>query len=252
MPSKMDLATKLLELQQTFFPRSCSLCREALNPKQEIFCANCIEDLPYISHSCIRCSEPLLTASICPECQKDPPNYRQCISLCDYSYPISLAINNIKKNPHAPETKQLSRIFSEYLSRAYNDSNMPEIMIPMPAHPLKIFSRGFNQSYLIAQFLSINLENTLLRNDICFRKKLGKPQRMQNRQQRMKILASSFGVKKSSEIQGKSLALVDDVVTTGFTAKAVTANLLQAGAKSVDLWCIAKTSWHNYSSSIKM
>lgn len=63
----------------------------------------------------------------------------------------------------------------------------------------------------------------------------------------MKILASSFGVKKQSEIRGKSLVLVDDVVTTGSTA-----SLLEAGAKSVDLWCIAKTSWHNYSSSIKM
>lgn len=245
----MDFAVKLLHI---LFPRSCSLCREALNPKQQAFCTNCIYDLPYISRCCLRCSEPLLTSGICPECQKHPPNYRQCISLCDYSYPISLAINKIKKNPYAPETKQLSLIFAEYLNNRFEISNMPQIILPMPAHPMKILTRGFNQSYLIAHFLSINLKNTLLRNDIIFRKKLGKPQRIKSRQQRMKILASSFGVKKQSEIRGKSLVLVDDVVTTGSTAKAATASLLEAGAKSVDLWCIAKTSWHNYSSSIKM
>jgi predicted amidophosphoribosyltransferase len=45
---------------------------------------------------------------------------------------------------------------------------------------------------------------------------------------------------------------VDDVVTTGSTASAATASLLNAGAKSVDLWCIAKTSWQNQSGSIKI
>jgi len=252
MLSKMDLASKLVSLRRNFFPNSCSLCREALDPKQQIFCTNCIDNLPYISQHCVRCAEPLLSTGICPDCQKTPPNYRQCLTLCDYSYPISSAINRIKQNPYAPETKQLSLLLAKYLQKAYKPLNRPEIMIPMPAHPLKMLSRGFNQSYLIAEFLSTKLTQTLLRNDICFRKQLGKPQRSQSRLQRMKILATTFGTRNHSEIQGKSIALVDDVVTTGSTAKAATASLLMAGAKSVDLWCIAKTSWHNHSSSIKI
>jgi predicted amidophosphoribosyltransferase len=62
----------------------------------------------------------------------------------------------------------------------------------------------------------------------------------------------TFSIVHPSVIQGKSLVLIDDVVTTGSTATAATASLLNAGAKSVDLWCIAKTSWHNDSSSIKI
>jgi predicted amidophosphoribosyltransferase len=68
----------------------------------------------------------------------------------------------------------------------------------------------------------------------------------------MKLLATTFKINNQFEIKDKSIALVDDVITTGSTAKAATASLLKAGAKSVDLWCIAKTSWHNHSSSIKM
>jgi len=252
MFSKMALASKLAALQQVLFPGSCSLCREKLKPKQQTFCTNCISDLPYISHYCLRCAEPLPCVGICPECQKNPPNFRQCLTLCDYRYPISSAINRIKKNPHAPETKQLSLLLADHLKGAYSRLEMPEIIIPVPSHPLKMASRGFNQSYLIAQFLSTKLTNTLLRNDICIRKRLGKPQRLQTRQQRLKLLSATFSTHNKSEIQGKSLALVDDVVTTGSTAKAATASLLQAGAKSVDLWCIAKTSWHNRSSSIKI
>jgi ComF family protein len=122
----------------------------------------------------------------------------------------------------------------------------------MPIHPLKILTRGFNQSESIAYFLSTKLTKAVLLTHICRRKQLGKPQQLRTRQQRIKLLASTFDTKNQYEIKGKAIALVDDVITTGSTAKAATASLLKAGAKSVDLWCIAKTSWHNHSSSIKM
>jgi predicted amidophosphoribosyltransferase len=98
IPSKMDLAEQLLKLQQSLFPRSCSLCREALNPKQQILCSGCIDDLPYNNNCCLRCAEPLVSNGICPTCQKSPPNYRLCHTLCAYSHPISSAIKSIKKN----------------------------------------------------------------------------------------------------------------------------------------------------------
>ena len=121
----------------------------------------------------------------------------------------------------------------------------------MPIHPLKILYRGFNQSLIIAQFLSSKLPKTKVKN-IGSRKTISKPQRFRTREQRLKILPANFIIHQQEEILGKSLALVDDVVTTGSTANAVTESLLNAGANSVDLWCIAKTSWHNGSGSIKI
>ena len=55
-------------------------------------------------------------------------------------------------------------------------------------------------------------------------------------------MVGAFDVRRN--IQGQAVALVDDVMTTGATAKAATLSLLEAGAKSVDIWCIARTGWH--------
>jgi ComF family protein len=151
----------------------------------------------------------------------------------------------MKKKPFAPETKQLSFLFAQQLQTTYRANDFPEIIIPMPLHPLKMLLRGFNQSLLIAQFLSTKLAYTEVKNNICIRKHFSQAQRLGSRIQRLKILPTTFDVYNQSEIQGRTLALVDDVVTTGSTASAATASLLNAGAKSVDLWCIAKTSWQN-------
>ncbi len=55
-------------------------------------------------------------------------------------------------------------------------------------------------------------------------------------------MVGAFDVRRN--IQGQAVALVDDVMTTGATAKAASLSLLEAGAKSVDIWCIARTGWH--------
>lgn len=251
VPSKTELAEKLLALQQTLFPRSCSLCREALCPKQHSSCSDCINDLPYNINSCLLCAEPLVSKGICPACQKHPPNFRCCHTLCDYNYPISFVIKRIKKNPYTPEIKQLSILFAERIQTHYAPEDLPKIFIPMPIHPLKMLYRGFNQSLIIAQLLSSKLAKTEVKN-IGNCKKFGKPQRFRTREQRLKIVPANFIIYQQEEIQGRSLALVDDAVTTGSTAIAITKSLLNAGAKSVDLWCIAKTSWHNGSGSIKI
>ena len=44
---------------------------------------------------------------------------------------------------------------------------------------------------------------------------------------------------------GRSVAVVDDVVTTGATANSIASALLRAGAAQVDIWSIARTSWNN-------
>ena len=250
--SKMDFAKNFLALKKLLFPGTCSLCLEQLDASQQTLCSNCIKKLPYVDNFCLRCAEPLPCIGICPACQKKPPNFRRCFTLCDYSYPVSSAIQQIKNNPYAAVTKQLSLLFAEHLLADYKQKQIPQIIIPVPIHPLKILTRGFNQTETIASFISTRLGKSELLTHIFSRKYLGKAQQMQTRQQRMKLLATTFKINNQFEIKGKSIALVDDVITTGSTAKAATASLLKAGAKSVDLWCIAKTSWHNHSSSIKM
>ena len=249
---KMYLKFALEKLKNKLLPTRCDLCLKSLLSAQHFFCDDCERGLPFITQACIRCSEPLPYPGTCPDCQKNPPSFNRCLALCSYQYPISTAIKNIKRTPHAPETKKFSALLLQRLKRFYRAQTAPSIVIPVPAHPIKTLRRGFNQSTLIANFICTGMENTQLHQDICYRTQLGKPQKLQTRAQRLKLLAYAFDVKNSDLIKGKSLAIVDDIITTGATANAVTQCLLEAGAKSVDLWCIAKTSWHNDSSSIKI
>jgi ComF family protein len=250
--SQLFFKIALKKLKHQFLPSRCSLCLEPLLLAQELYCLNCEASLPYIDQACVRCSEPLPHSSTCPNCQKNPPYFSRCIALCDYQYPISTALKNIKQTLHAPETKKLSALLAKRLKRVYRAQTLPSIVIPIPAHPLKILRRGFNQSALIAHRLCSELSMTHLHQGICYRTQLGKPQKTQNRAQRLKLLSHTFAVRNSDLIEGKSLAIVDDITTTGATANALSKCLVEAGAKSVDLWCIAKTSWHNQSSSIKI
>jgi ComF family protein len=250
--NKFFLKIGLKKLKNLLLPSRCTLCLEPLILTQNLFCFSCEADLPYIKQSCVRCSEPLPHRGTCPSCQKNPPYFSRCIALCDYQYPISNALNNIKQTRHAPETKKLSTLLAKRLKRVYRVKTLPSMVIPIPVHSLKILRRGFNQSALIAHHLCSELSRTHLHQNICYRTQLGKSQKSQNRAQRLKLLSHAFAVRNTDLIQGQSLAIVDDITTTGATANAVSKCLIQAGAKSVDLWCIAKTSWHNHSSSIKI
>ena len=249
---KTLLISQLAHLKKSLFPCSCTLCREPLAVGQPSFCSNCIEQLPYLDQQCVRCAEPLIYSSICPKCQKNPPNFRRCVALFDYQPPIRASILRIKRNPHAPELKQLSLLLADLLTIAYKGTTMPDIIIPMPLHPLKLARRGFNQSYLIASFIKSKLSNLEILDNRCIRTYYGKPQHAKTKKQRWGSMSGAFTTRDNSTIDNLSVALIDDVVTTGATATAATESLLKVGVKSVDLWCIARTGWHNDSSSIKI
>ena len=156
--------------------------------------------------------------------------------------PVDRLITRIKTDPHAPELQELSSLLVAGIRARYDTNSMPTTIIPVPLHWRKLAYRGFNQSYNIAKFLNQQLPNTQLCSDVCHRIRHGKAQHLVGKQQRLRSMVGAFDVRRN--IQGQAVALVDDVMTTGATAKAATLSLLEAGAKSVDIWCIARTGWH--------
>ena len=159
-----------------------------------------------------------------------------------YQKPINKLIAAIKTNPHAPELPQLSELLAAVVNESYEGSERPHIIIPLPLHWRKLTRRGFNQSHSIALLLSQHLENTQLRNDICYRLSHSKPQHLQSKRQRFNFMRNAFTA--HYRLYGQTVAIVDDVVTTKATAIAAASSLVKAGAKHVDIWCIARTGWH--------
>jgi ComF family protein len=114
--------------------------------------------------------------------------------------------------------------------------------------------RGFNQSQIIGNLLSnyfLHQHKTSLQihSDICQRISNSQAQHTLDKKQRAKSVKDAFAVFAQSDIsvKGQTIAVLDDVVTTGATANSIARTILDAGANQVDIWCLARTSWNNSS-----
>ena len=226
-------------------PNVCTLCREYLGGDQHSICSECTAELPWLINQCQYCAMPLVDNMICPECQQRPPIFRRCIAPLQYQQPINQLIKPIKTDINAPEFIQLSRYLANAVNDAYKPNNTPSVLIPMPLHWRTRARRGYNQSYIIARQLCTMLGNCSVASNILYRHRYTKPQHLQAKQERLRSMVNAFKIKHRHAVRGLKLAMVDDVVTTGATARSAAACLLRAGAQSVDIWCIARTGWHN-------
>lgn len=109
------------------------------------------------------------------------------------------------------------------------------LIIPIPLHPARERTRGFNQSYLIAQALGEKI-GIPARNDILRKIKNTKPQMGLLREERLKNMTGVFIISDIAAIKEKTIILLDDVKTTGATLDEAARVLRDAGAKKV--WAI--------------
>ena len=244
-------------ISHSLLPGSCNLCQSSLKASTGALCHHCIAELPRLTTHCQRCSVPLASDSLCGSCQLKPPTYRRCISAFHYQAPVDNIILGLKNDPYRVEIKQLSAVLAERIANAYQQSQLPcpETIIPLPLHWLKMTKRGFNQSHIISSLVADRLRrehNTAveIRSDICQRTVMGQDQHLLSAKKRLTSIKNAFAVEPgrpagTKSLAGLSVAVVDDVVTTGATANSVATALLRAGAAQVDIWSIARTSWNN-------
>lgn len=129
-------------------------------------------------------------------------------------------------------------IQQRYLSRT-GPLATPDTIIAIPLHWRRYWQRGFNQSELLANSLSRQLKIPLVK--ALKRCRSTTMQQSLNAEQRQRNLHNAFAVTKPELIQGRRIALVDDVMTTGATATEAARTLLSAGANEVHIWVLART-----------
>ena len=229
-------------------PGRCSLCSGDLESVQHCICDSCVKELPWLEAGCQQCAAPLPTDALCPSCQSDPPTYRRCISAFTYQPPVDQVILRLKNDPYATEIKQLSALLAERIFHSYPRGSLPRLLVPMPLHWQKMARRGFNQSLVIGKLLSrymLHQHSTALKlsSDICDRVTNNQAQQTLDKKQRARSVKNAFAVSAEAarEVKGLSVAVIDDVVTTGATANAIATALRNAGAEQVDIWCLART-----------
>lgn len=113
---------------------------------------------------------------------------------------------------------------------------LPEILVPMPLHVKRLKERGFNQSFLLAEALSRAAGIPVA--SVAERVRNTPAQSGLKRAQRLRNLRAAFEIK--SDVAGKVVGVVDDVMTTGSSAQVLAQTLLDAGAASVRIYVAAK------------
>jgi len=173
--------------------------------------------------------------AICGECQKEPPTY--CVTRAAFRYapPVDKLIQDLKYHGRL----DLSRVLGDYLARHLMDlaGQLPDVIVPVPLHPSRLRSRGYNQSLELARFVSAALELPIDASNVR-RIRATAPQTELPREQRKRNVRGAFNA--GVAFAGRAVAIVADVMTRGSTVQSLAQSLLKAGAREVRVWVVAR------------
>jgi competence protein ComFC len=225
----------------TLFPISCISCGHP----DVWLCETCfskIELLPF--QVCPHC-EKLITEKgrLCDNCKKDKSALDNLLTATKYrennlAKIVHLYKYNFVEDLHVPLAKLLVKIILK------NNLPLPDLIVPVPLHKRRLRWRGFNQSELLANYVSQNITpgfSIPVAPDLIKRQKYTPPQMQIGKySERRKNMQDAFIFNSDQNIRDKKILLIDDVATTGATlfecAKVLKAN----GAKKVFATVIAR------------
>jgi ComF family protein len=234
-PSRFDSA--LERLGGWLLPPRCVLCGGPGRPPALDLCAGCESGLPWAPPACPRCASTLsASTSGCEACANQPPPYANCHAAFAYADPVDLLVQALKYRGRLAFGRVLGELLAASLQRAGPLDDI-DVVVPVPLHPSRRAERGFNQAAEIARWTARRLGVGCDERLAC-RRIANPPQVLATPAQRRANLRGVFGA-DAARVAGRRLAIVDDVVTTGSTARALAATLLEARARRVDLWCVA-------------
>ena len=216
---------------------TCYLCDEIHN-QVDILCQNCANDLPVNHAACPVCARFDTTSQICPACLKRKKIYvDSSIAMFQYDYPVNHLIFRAKYQQGLEMAHYLGTLLAKTLLG--RKILIPDLIIPIPLHPIRQLMRGYNQALEIARPISALLESKL-ETQACRRIRATLPQTKLPMKQRYRNVKGAFAISRT--ISCKNVAIVDDVVTTGSTVNEMAKVLRQAGVEKIQVWACAKAS----------
>jgi len=221
---------------ERLLPTSCLLCGEPAASAVDL-CTACKRELPWLGPACPRCAQPLPVPAVCGACQREPPRFAHCVAAFRYAYPVRELLSRFKFDGDLCAGRTLSSCLARRLAETYADHWPDFLVVPVPLHASRLRSRGFNQAERIARRAARELELNVSTRSLR-RIRATPDQKSLDLKARRANLRGAFDAVK---VPAGPVALVDDVLTTGATANAAAAALLEKGATEVHLWCLART-----------
>lgn len=208
------------DVLEMLFPSLCVTCGERLVTQEKYVCFNCWSDLPVTNFHTDPANKVAqlfwgraqIENATSFYVYKKGSRYQQLIHYIKYKGLKELGF-------------ETGRRFGFVLTESELFSKVDTI-VPVPLHPRKEKSRGYNQCVWIARGMAESMKKELV-SDNLFRQVFTSTQTRKNRFERWQNVEGIFGLHRPEELAGKHILLVDDVVTTGSTLEACAYQLLQ-------------------------
>ncbi|WP_245566208.1 ComF family protein [Stappia stellulata] len=254
-PQLLPLA-RLMQTARRFFrsagdlalPPTC-LCCDRLVASDQALCFHCWHEMPFLAPPwCQRLGLPfaydLGPGAVSPQAIAKPPVYDRLRAVSAYSGPARALVARLKYH----DRPSVSRAMGRWMARAGDELLVmdpagagPPLLVPVPLHPFRNWSRRYNQAGLLAREILRARAHVEICADGLRRVRATRRQVGLDASARAKNVRGAFAVSREGAlaVAGRRCVLIDDVHTTGATANAAARVLAKAGAASVDVLVFA-------------
>ncbi len=227
------------KITNALFPPECSVCGAALVNGR--ICLPCFDALPWNSHACPSCAEPLQrqvsSALPCGRCQQQPLPFQRVLAPLVYAFPIDAMLKGLKFGRRL----DVAPLLAELTAPAVWDSGVCfDALVPVPLHRWRHARRGYNQAAELARALSRIVAVPVRR--LVSRVRATPPQSGLNAAARRRNLRGAFRVQNATA--ASHVLVVDDVITTGETTRAIARALHASGVATVSVLAVARAGGH--------
>ena len=214
---------------------TCDACgKEVFSYPQQRFCESCDGKMVRVERPCPVCGRQTIAEGVCLSCKSDLPKFDCGVSPFIYRSETALLINRLKNGK-----PRLAYYFGEKMADCFCQTQEKRaiMLVPVPMTEEKLRERGYNQAERLAEvvferLLGQGFETELI-VDVLEKRRETALQKTKNFYERKENVAGAFFVHKRKACRGKTVVLVDDVMTTGATGSACAEKLKKAGAERV-------------------
>jgi ComF family protein len=252
VPGRMILAA-LDDLVTTLYPTDCRACGGPVTQMGFApVCDTCIDEVKAQSMTlCGRCGEALdmegvryagqfpVEGLLCSGCRMAPPEFERAVAYAVYEDQLREMVHLLKYERMRTIAKPLGKLLARAIETLESEAGRELLVVAVPLFPSKERERGYNQAILLANVALSELKKSKPAwklhpaHDLIRRVKDTRSQFELTPKGRRRNLQGAFTVSDRVALAGSEVLLVDDIYTTGATARACARVLRRAGAGKV-------------------